>query len=86
MERMEQLLRKGHGALAVMEKQLAQTPFLTGGDFSVADISLYAYTHVAHEGEFEMERFPNIKAWLERIESMPGYEAISILEDTEYVP
>ena len=83
---MQQLLDKGHGALGVMDKQLAQTPFLTGNDFSVADISLYAYTHVAHEGEFEMERFPNVKAWMERIQAMPGYEAMSILEDKEYAP
>lgn len=85
-ERMQQLLEKGHGALAVMEKQLAQTPFLAGSDFSVADISLYAYSHVAHEGEFEMDRFPNVNAWLERIASMPGYEPMSILKDKEYVP
>lgn len=84
--KMQQLLDKGHCALGVMEQQLKQTPFLAGEEMSVADISLYAYTHVAEEGEFEMDRFPNVQAWVKRIQAMPGYEAMSILEDKEYAP
>ncbi|CAB9528971.1 Protein GstA [Seminavis robusta] len=71
--KMKQLLDKGHHALGVMERQLATTPFLTGPDFSVADIALYAYTHVAAEGEFELTRFPHVQTWLQRIQGMPGY-------------
>lgn len=63
----------GHKALAVMEQQLAQTPFLTGEQPTIADISLYAYTHVADEGGFELEGYPQIRHWLKRVEALPGY-------------
>lgn len=87
-ERMQQLLDKGHHALGVMEKQLAlkESPFLAGKDFSVADISLYAYTHVADEGEFDLERFPNVLVWLKRVQNLPGYEDMSILEEEKFAP
>lgn len=63
----------GHEALRVMERQLAQTPYLCGAEVSIADISLYAYTHVAHEGGFDLSVYPAIGRWLERIASLPGY-------------
>ncbi len=63
----------GHEALRVMERQLAQTPYLCGADMSIADISLYAYTHVAHEGGFDLSDYPAIGRWLERITRLPGY-------------
>jgi glutathione S-transferase len=63
----------GHKALLVMENQLSQTKYLVGNSFTVADISLYAYTHVAHEGGFNLDIYPNIKLWLTRIESLDGY-------------
>jgi glutathione S-transferase len=44
-----------------------------GNKFSIADIALYAYTHVAEEGGFSIDSFPNIKSWLRRVENMPGY-------------
>lgn len=66
----------GNKALSVMERQLSQTPLLAGESLSIADISLYAYTHVAHEGGFDLNNYPNIKAWCIRIESTPGYTAI----------
>ena len=66
----------GYRALAVMEQQLSRTPFLVGERYSVADIALYAYTHVAAEGGFDLERFPSIRAWLARVEAMPGYVGI----------
>lgn len=66
----------GNKALSVMDRQLAQTPFLVGNALSIADISLYAYTHVAHEGGFDLNRYPNIKAWCKRIDSTPGYTGI----------
>jgi glutathione S-transferase len=63
----------GHEALRVMERQLAQTPYLCGEDMSIADISLYAYTHVAYEGGFDLSDYPAIGRWLERITRLPGY-------------
>ena len=63
---------RGHKALGVMEKRLAQHPYLAGGSLSIADIALYAYTHVAHEGDFDMTPYPGIAAWLMRIAAEPG--------------
>lgn len=63
----------GYKALRVMEKQLQGTPYLVGEHCSIADITLYAYTHVAHEGGFDLTPFPAIGAWLQRIASLPGY-------------
>lgn len=63
----------GHKALAVMEQQLAQTPYLVGDGMTIADIALYAYTHVAHEGGFELSGYPSIGAWLNRIEQTTHY-------------
>ena len=63
----------GHRALAVMEKQLASAAYLVGESPTIADLSLYAYTHVAHEGGFELNGYPNIRTWLARIEALPGY-------------
>jgi glutathione S-transferase len=63
----------GHQALSVMEQQLAKTDFLTGDQLTTADISLYAYTHVAHEGGFDLQPYQGLKRWLARIASYPGY-------------
>ena len=56
-----------------MERQLQDTPFLAGDRCTVADISLYAYTHVAHEGGFDLSGYQAIRAWFARIEALPGY-------------
>lgn len=63
----------GHQALQVMEQQLSQTDFLVAGQFSIADISLYAYTHVADEGGFNLDNYPAISAWIARIQALPNY-------------
>lgn len=63
----------GHKALAVMEQQLKAAPFFIGSKLSTADISLYGYTHVAHEGGFDLSQYPSIQQWLARIESHPRY-------------
>ena len=63
----------GLAALHVMERQLSATPFLTGESFTIADIALFAYTHVAEEGEFDLAPFPAIRAWFKRIEAVPGF-------------
>lgn len=63
----------GHKALAVMEHQLSAYPYLAGEVLSTADISLYAYTHVADEGGFDLSHYPGILAWIDRIKNQPGY-------------
>ncbi|MBD3648193.1 MAG: glutathione S-transferase family protein [Pseudomonadales bacterium] len=63
----------GHKALAVMEAQLKKTGYLIGETLTTADVSLYAYTHVAHEGGFDLSGYPAIEAWLDRIAAEPGY-------------
>jgi glutathione S-transferase len=67
----------GHNALRVMEKQLSKSEFIVGNSPTIADISLYAYTHVAHEGGVELERYPKIESWLRSIESLPNYVAMA---------
>lgn len=66
----------GIKALQVMEEQLKKTPFLVGKDYSVADISLYAYSHVADEGGFDLSAFPAVVAWLSRVKAQPGHVTI----------
>ncbi|MBT8147086.1 MAG: glutathione S-transferase family protein [Gammaproteobacteria bacterium] len=63
----------GHKALQVMEKQLKETDFITGQQPTIADISLYAYTHVAHEGGFDLTDYPATRDWLGRFDNIPGY-------------
>jgi len=63
----------GYRALDVIEQHLAKQLFLVGETTSIADISLYAYTHVAHEGGFSLEAYPNIQRWLKSIEQVPNY-------------
>ena len=63
----------GHKALAVMEQQLVKTPYLAGETMTIADISLYGYTHVAGEGGFDLAGYSAINAWLGRIASQPKY-------------
>ena len=70
------LRKTGYAALDAMEKHLEGRSFLVGERYSVADISLYAYTHVAHEGGFELESYPAIRAWLGRVASQPGHVTI----------
>lgn len=67
------LRERGYQALDVMEKQLAGQDFLIDSGYSVADIALYAYTHDAHRGGFDLEAYPAIRAWLARVEATPGF-------------
>lgn len=69
--------RGGTAALKAMEGHLAERDFLVAGRYTIADIALYAYTHVAPEGGFELEPYPAINGWLERVASQPGHIAIS---------
>ena len=63
----------GYRALAIMEHRLRENRFLVGSDATIADLSLYAYTHVAHEGGFCLDDYPAIQDWLVRIASLPGF-------------
>jgi glutathione S-transferase len=63
----------GVRALSIMDQHLARQPYFTGDLLSVADISLYAYTHVAPEGGFELDEFSNVTDWLTRVSGTPGY-------------
>ena len=67
----------GYQALNVMENQLQKTPFMVGNQCTIADISLYAYTHVANEGGFDLSRYPAILNWLKNIQSLNGYVAMA---------
>ncbi|MCX7070684.1 MAG: glutathione S-transferase family protein [Gammaproteobacteria bacterium] len=64
---------KGYAALGVMEAQLARTPFLAGDRYTIADIALYAYSHVADEGGFDLAAFPAVSGWLARVAALPGH-------------
>jgi glutathione S-transferase len=72
-ERLELTLTRGNKALGVMEKQLSRTPFFAGNDMSIADIALYAYTHDADKGGFDLNAYPAVSAWLERVRADPGH-------------
>jgi glutathione S-transferase len=63
----------GNKALSVMEAQLINTPYLVGDKLTTSDIALYGYTHVAHEGGFDLSKYPAVQSWLERIASNPKY-------------
>jgi len=67
----------GYAALDVMEKHLSDRTFFVGERYSIADIALYAYTHVAHEGGFDLSGYPNIRAWLERVRTQPKHIPIT---------
>jgi len=66
----------GYKALAVMEQQLGAQDYIANNEYSIADIALYAYTHVAHEGGFCLDDYPFIRKWLQRIEERPRYIAM----------
>ncbi len=69
-------MKGGYAALDGMEAHLREHGFFVGGAYSIADISLYAYTHVADEGSFDLDAYPAIRAWLERVAAQPGHVMI----------
>jgi glutathione S-transferase len=68
--------RRGYLALDGLERHLAEREFLVGERYSIADIGLYAYTHVADEGGFDLAGYPAVRAWLERVAAQPGHVTI----------
>jgi glutathione S-transferase len=73
----EQRTAQGYRALAAMERHLDGRSYLAGETITIADIALYAYTHVAGEGGFSLEDYPAVRAWLERVAAEPGHVPIS---------
>lgn len=69
--------QKGNSALTLMEQHLENSPFLVGGHCTIADIALYAYTHVANEGGFDLTPYPAVRAWLSRVAALPGHVPMS---------
>ena len=67
----------GHRALKIMDQALGESDYLVGNQATLADISLYAYSHVADEGGFDLSGYTNINAWFRRIEQLPGYVTMS---------
>jgi glutathione S-transferase len=76
-ELLHQKQAAGYAALGVMEQRLAHHPFLVGDRYTIADIALFAYTHVAQEGNFDLSRFPAIGNWIDRVQSQPSHIKIT---------
>jgi glutathione S-transferase len=75
--RLEEKWRGGYQALDTMESHLKTRRFFVGERYSIADIALYGYTHVAEEGEFDLARYPAIRAWLDRVADQPQHVLIT---------
>ena len=72
-----ELAERGRQALGVMERHLAERRFFVDDRYTIADIALYAYTHVADEGEFDLAPYPKVRAWLARVAEEPGHVPIT---------
>ncbi len=75
-DRLEERTAAGHRALGAMERHLDGRAYLVGDSLTLADIALYAYTHVAHEGGFDLGEYPAVRRWLERVAAEPGHVSI----------
>jgi glutathione S-transferase len=75
-DRLPERTAAGHRALAAMERHLDGREFFVGDGLTLADLALYAYTHVAPEGGFELEPYPAVLGWLERVAAEPGHVTI----------
>ena len=75
----------GLAALDLMDKHLAERKWFVADQFSLADICLFAYTHVADEANFDLEAYPDIVRWMERIMTMPGFVAMEAEEPVAYL-
>jgi glutathione S-transferase len=76
-DRLPERMAAGHKALAAMERHLDGREYLVGDSLTLADIALYAYTHVADEGGFELNGYPEIQQWLERVAAEPAHVPIT---------
>ncbi len=69
----KEVIARAHGLLAVMDKELQRSPFLVGERPTIADVANYSYIAHAPEGNVSLEAYPNVRAWLARIEALPGF-------------
>jgi glutathione S-transferase len=76
-EKLIEKKKSGYASLDVLEEGLRGRTYLVGEKYSLADISLFAYTHVAHEGGFDLAPYPNVRHWLDRVASQPGWTPIT---------
>jgi glutathione S-transferase len=76
-ELVAQRTKQGYRALDALERHLESRSFLVGDAITLADIALYAYTHVADEGNFSLDGYPAVRAWLDRVAAEPGHVSIS---------
>jgi glutathione S-transferase len=67
------LRARGYQALAVMEKHLAASAWFSGAEYGIADIALFAYTHCATDGGFDLRAYPHVQAWLDRVRALPDF-------------
>jgi glutathione S-transferase len=72
-QKIAEMRPKGYTALGVMEKRLRKSDWLAADTYTIADVSLYAYTHVAHEGGYDLSDYPKLQAWLQRVEAQPRF-------------
>ena len=72
----EDWMEEGNRALGVMEKHLKHHRYFAANRYTVADLALYAYTHLAHECDFDLGPFPAIRAWLARVEAQPDHVSV----------
>ena len=70
-------IEKGHQALGVMETHLAKRQFFVDERYTVADVALYAYTHVAHEADIDLKPYPSVRGWLARVAAQPRHIPIT---------
>src|SRR3954454_16879650 len=72
----EDWMEEGYSALRVMENHLKRHPYFAAGRYTIADIALYAYTHLAHLCDFDLATFPAVRDWLDRVAAEPGFVAM----------
>ena len=75
--KLTELQPKGLAALQVMERHLTDRTWFVGDGPTAADLALFAYTHVAHEGGFDLDPFPRIRAWIDQVRAIPGFTPIT---------
>jgi len=73
---LEDWMENGYGALGVMEKHLVKHDFFAAGRYTIADIALFAYTHLAEQCDFDLGRYPAVREWLARVAAEPGHIAM----------
>ena len=73
-EKIATAMERGHAALGVMERQLQRQAFLAGEVYTIADIALFAYTHVADEGGYDLAAYPRVRGWLARVAKQPRFK------------